>query len=55
MPGFDFGNHGLKAGAVEVCSAVSIIRKMFDIVETTFASVVFQILFLVQDAVGFTL
>ena len=28
---------------------------MFDIVETTFAGVVFQILFLVQDAVGFTL
>ena len=28
---------------------------MFDIVKTTFAGVVFQILFLVQDAVGFTL
>ena len=55
MPGFNLGNHGLEAGTVEVCSTVSIVRKMLDIVKAVFASVIFQILFLIQNAVRFTL
>lgn len=55
MPGFNFGNHGLEAGTIEICSAVSIVRKMLDVVKAVFASVIFQILFLIQNAVRFTL
>ena len=46
---FDFCNQLLKAGAVEVCSAVPIVRKMLDVVKSVFASVIFQILFLRRD------
>ena len=55
MPSFNFGNHGLKAGTIEIRSAVSIVRKMLDVVKAVFASVIFQILFLIQNAVRFTL
>ena len=54
MPGFNFGNHGLEAGTIEICSAVSIVRKMLDVVKAVFASVIFQILFLIQNAVRST-
>ena len=55
VPGFDFGNHGLEAGTVKIRSTVSIVRKMLDVVKAVFASVIFQILFLIQNAVRFTL
>lgn len=33
MPGINLGNHGLEAGTVEIRSAVSIVRKMLDVVK----------------------
>ena len=54
MTCFNFFQKGVKAGTIEVRSAVPIVRKMPDISHTVLTGIFFKVHFLILDAVGFS-
>ena len=54
MTCFNFFQKGVKAGTIEVRTAVPIVRKMPDISHTMLTGIFFKVHFLVLDTVGFS-